>query len=101
MRFSGVHLLILLAVIVLLFGAKKIPEFARSVGEASREFRQGAGMDAPHGTAASSEDGSSSVAESGKVDVSTGTPINQDLTERRQPEGSKVVASRGSSQLRA
>ena len=34
-------IIILLAIVVLLFGAKKIPEFARSLGKASAEFRRG------------------------------------------------------------
>ncbi len=35
------ELLILLAVIVLLFGAKQLPRLARSVGQASKELRAG------------------------------------------------------------
>ena len=35
------ELIILAVVLVLLFGAKKIPELARSIGEAGRELRKG------------------------------------------------------------
>ena len=35
------ELLIILAVILLFFGAKRIPELARSLGRGTREFRQG------------------------------------------------------------
>jgi len=35
------ELIILAAVLVLLFGAKKIPELARSIGEAVRHIRKG------------------------------------------------------------
>lgn len=35
------ELIILIAVLVLLFGAKKIPELARSIGEAARQIRKG------------------------------------------------------------
>jgi TatA/E family protein of Tat protein translocase len=35
------ELLIILAVVLLLFGSKKLPELARSLGQASREFRKG------------------------------------------------------------
>ena len=35
------ELIILAAVLVLLFGSKKIPELARSIGEAGRELRKG------------------------------------------------------------
>lgn len=35
------QLLIILAIVVLLFGAKKIPELARGLGEGIRNFREG------------------------------------------------------------
>ncbi len=35
------ELVILAAILVLLFGAKKIPELARSIGEAVRHIRNG------------------------------------------------------------
>ncbi len=35
------EIIILVAVLVLLFGAKKIPELARSIGEAVRHIRNG------------------------------------------------------------
>ncbi|MGA2722095.1 MAG: twin-arginine translocase TatA/TatE family subunit [Bryobacteraceae bacterium] len=33
------HLLVILAVVVLLFGGKKIPEFAKGLGEGIRNFK--------------------------------------------------------------
>jgi sec-independent protein translocase protein TatA len=38
---GGTELLILLAIILLLFGAKRIPQLARSFGTGTREFRKG------------------------------------------------------------
>jgi len=38
---GGPELLIIVGIAVLLFGANKIPELARSMGEASGEFRKG------------------------------------------------------------
>jgi sec-independent protein translocase protein TatA len=35
------ELLIVLAVVLLLFGSKKLPELARGIGRASKEFRKG------------------------------------------------------------
>ena len=37
---SGPELLIILFVVVLLFGAKKIPEFAAGLGKGIREFKK-------------------------------------------------------------
>lgn len=37
--FSGWHLLILLAVVLLLFGAAKLPRLAQSVGQSMRLFK--------------------------------------------------------------
>lgn len=40
--FAGMELIILLlAVVLLLFGAKKIPDFARNLGKAKAEFERG------------------------------------------------------------
>jgi len=36
---TGVHLLIVLAVILLLFGATKLPALAKSVGQSARVFK--------------------------------------------------------------
>lgn len=36
---TGWHLVILLGVVVLLFGARKLPEMARSVGQSARIFK--------------------------------------------------------------
>jgi sec-independent protein translocase protein TatA len=38
---SPSELLIILGIVLLLFGAKKLPELARSMGKASREFKKG------------------------------------------------------------
>ncbi len=38
---SPIHWLIVLAVIVLLFGGKKIPEVMRGLGEGIRSFKEG------------------------------------------------------------
>jgi sec-independent protein translocase protein TatA len=36
------ELIIVLVVVLLVFGSKKVPELARSLGESMREFRKGA-----------------------------------------------------------
>ncbi|MDQ4131729.1 MAG: twin-arginine translocase TatA/TatE family subunit [Actinomycetota bacterium] len=41
------ELVIVLVVLVLLFGATRLPKLARSVGEASKEFRDGLSSGAP------------------------------------------------------
>lgn len=40
-EFSPIHWLIVLAVIVLLFGGRKIPEVMRGIGEGIRSFKEG------------------------------------------------------------
>jgi sec-independent protein translocase protein TatA len=42
---GGVELLILLAIILLFFGARRVPELGRSLGQSMREFRKGASED--------------------------------------------------------
>ena len=41
MNLGGPELLIVLAVILLIFGSRKVPELARSLGKAQKEFRDG------------------------------------------------------------
>ena len=41
MPMGGTELLIILAVILLFFGAKRVPELGRSLGKSMREFRIG------------------------------------------------------------
>ncbi len=41
MRFGGPELIIVLVVVLLLFGAKKLPDLARSLGASAKEFRKG------------------------------------------------------------
>ncbi len=40
-NFGGMELIILLVIILLLFGAKRIPELARGLGNGIREFKKG------------------------------------------------------------
>jgi sec-independent protein translocase protein TatA len=40
-EFSPFHWLVVLAVVVLLFGGKKIPEVMRGIGEGIRSFKEG------------------------------------------------------------
>jgi sec-independent protein translocase protein TatA len=48
MELSPIHWLVVLAVIVLLFGGKKIPEVMRGLGEGIRSFKEGMrGADGP------------------------------------------------------
>lgn len=42
---STPSLLIILAVVVLLFGAKKLPELSKSIGTSARELRKGLNSD--------------------------------------------------------
>jgi sec-independent protein translocase protein TatA len=41
LRFGGQELLIILLIIVLIFGARKLPDLARSLGSSAKEFRKG------------------------------------------------------------
>jgi sec-independent protein translocase protein TatA len=40
-QFGGGEILLILAVLVLLFGARKLPDLARSLGASAKEFRKG------------------------------------------------------------
>ena len=38
--FTEMHLILLLVIVLLLFGGKKLPELARGLGEAMKEFKK-------------------------------------------------------------
>ena len=40
MRFGPLEVILIIAVIFLIFGAKKIPEFMRSLGQGMKEFKK-------------------------------------------------------------
>ncbi|MGD9573661.1 MAG: twin-arginine translocase TatA/TatE family subunit [Thermoleophilia bacterium] len=51
MDFSPIQLLIVLAIILLVFGARKLPEIGRNLGSGAREFKEGiTGQDKPEDT---------------------------------------------------
>lgn len=52
---STPDLLIILAVVLLLFGAKKLPELSRSIGQSARELRKGLSGDETENKKESSE----------------------------------------------
>ncbi len=41
MRIGGPEWIWILVIVILLFGAKKLPELARSIGASAKEFRKG------------------------------------------------------------
>jgi sec-independent protein translocase protein TatA len=50
------ELIILLAIILLLFGARRVPEIARALGASTREFRKGISQGATEGEDRKHED---------------------------------------------
>ena len=47
-QIGATELLILLAIFMLFFGAKRVPQLGRSLGQSMREFRKGASEDGAH-----------------------------------------------------
>ncbi len=40
-NFNGWEIVIVLVIVLLLFGARKLPDLARSIGASAKEFRKG------------------------------------------------------------
>ena len=68
-EFSPFHWLVVLAVVVLLFGGKKIPEVMRGLGEGIRSFKEGM-----HGNA----QGSAQATPASQPPASTSTPATEE-----------------------
>jgi sec-independent protein translocase protein TatA len=69
MPMGGVELLIILAIILLFFGAKRVPELARSLGTGARERKKAASEDADDGkTKTTSSEGPASEQDGGRVE---------------------------------
>jgi len=66
---KGQELLIILVIVLLIFGAKKLPDLARSLGSSAKEFRKGIDEGAAEDTA----DAEASAAEASEVDTSDST----------------------------
>ncbi len=60
---GGQELLILLVVLVFLFGAKKLPELAGSIGESVKTFKKAVKEEAPSDSAQASSSSSSAEEE--------------------------------------
>ena len=65
MPFGGVELLAILAIILLFFGAKRVPQLAKSLGTGARELKKAASEDADEEREAKKE-ATSEDAEGGK-----------------------------------
>ena len=77
--FSGPHIILILAVVLLLFGGKKIPELMRGLGRGIREFK-----DAKDNVQRELEDG---MKDDRKVNTTSSTPTT---TNKPVSSGSSV-----------
>jgi sec-independent protein translocase protein TatA len=77
--FSGPHIILILAVVLLLFGGKKIPELMRGIGRGIREFK-----DAKDNVQKELEDG---MKDDHKVNTTSSTPTS---TNKPVSSGSSV-----------
>ena len=71
-KIAGGEVIVILIVVLLLFGARKLPELARSLGSSAREFRKGI-------EEGRSEDGKGDESASGQT-MSTTEPNNTTTT---------------------
>ena len=82
--FTGWHLLIIIAVVVLLFGAPKLPGLARSLGQSMRIFKseiktmKNEGAEATADAAAKSDSAPSATGATKSVEAESGEKIQND-----------------------
>ena len=71
---GGMEMLVILAIVVLLFGANKLPELARSSGQAMGEFKRGREEVEREIRSASSASSSTSSSTESATDAEPATP---------------------------
>ena len=82
----GQELLIVLLIVLLIFGAKKLPDLARSLGSSAREFRKG--------IEERSQDDDLDAQKSDSSDISDSSDAqNSDSSEVQKPDSSDVSDS--------
>ncbi len=86
MPMGGMELLIILAIILLFFGATRIPQLGRSLGQSMREFREGSSSDSDEELGGETKERKEiphreeDLAEAGRVQTE-----HEDLREERRP----------------
>jgi sec-independent protein translocase protein TatA len=75
------EILVVIALFALLFGARRIPDLARSIGKALREFRKGIGG------LSEGDNGGSGTDSSATGDAAAGEPDNGGRPERERGNG--------------
>ena len=84
----GWELLLVVGLIALLFGSSQIPKFARSIGEASREFRHGIDEgQADDGADAAVAKDAAPKTDAAKADDPKGAAPNDDGPKDADPKG--------------
>jgi|SRR5215212_7374079 len=97
MPMGGIELLVILAILLLFFGAKRVPKLARSLGTGARELKKAASEDADENSEtkkeATSEDaeGGKRGAVSGKSDEGkTKAAVSEASTSERDGDGARA-----------
>jgi sec-independent protein translocase protein TatA len=85
---SPVHLLILLVVVLLLFGAKRLPELGKSLGKGINEFKEG--LNSKNEPAEEERPKEALEGERAKADPAAGDePRNEETAHAKDPQSSK------------
>ncbi len=82
--FGGMEILIVLMVILLFFGAKRIPELARGIGQGMNEFRKASDQ-----IKKELEQGEKEGMEPSSTKSTTSTKATREKTEQREPTKQK------------
>ncbi len=78
---NPIHIAFLLVILLLVFGAKRLPEMGKSLGEGLRGFKDSISGDGPSASLTAAADPSPQQVE----DVPSITPLHADLTTEERP----------------
>ena len=86
---TGWHLLIIVAIVLLLFGATRLPALARSIGQSTKIFREEMKSDAPAAPAADTTAEQAAAPAAVLNAPATATPIPEPATSKKSGKSGK------------
>jgi sec-independent protein translocase protein TatA len=91
---TGWHLLIIVAIVLLLFGATRLPALARSIGQSTKIFREEMKTDTPAAEPVAPPTAANTAAPTAVVTPPAAVPIPEPAAPTKSAKSSKTAAGK-------